>query len=139
MPTAGKMAPVGESRQVMDLVGRQRLILERAGGENILRIMGRDGRVSVSIHVTAEGPVLKLEGADLTIRSTGDLAVEAERLTLHGRSGVVLSSGGDAAIRIERDLDVSARAQNIRAELGDIRLRANDDIRMDGERIRHNC
>ena len=54
-------------------------------------------------------------------------------------NGVMVSSGGDAAIHVGRDLEISARAQSLRAELGDISLKANDDIRLDGERIRNNC
>jgi hypothetical protein len=36
-------------------------------------------------------------------------------------------------------LDSQARIQNITAVLGNVNVKANDDVRMNGERVRMNC
>jgi hypothetical protein len=50
-----------------------------------------------------------------------------------------ISSGGSIGVRAEGDIVSEARAQIIRASAGDVRVVANDDVVMDGERIKLNC
>jgi hypothetical protein len=121
-----------------DLRGGQVLVVERRGGEDALRIVGADGRVTLSILVTERGPVLCFEGG-LTILARGNLALEAEHLALHGREGLSVSSGGNVAIETPGDLACTARTQTLTASLGDLRMHANDDVRLNGERVMVNC
>jgi hypothetical protein len=37
------------------------------------------------------------------------------------------------------DLHSEARIQNVTATLGDVNVRANDDVKLSGERVRVNC
>ncbi len=106
---------------------------------NVLEIVGADGRVTLSVRVTPAGPVLELEGCGLLIRATGDLAVQAERVAIHGREEVCITSGGDATIGVAGDLATTARIQNITAVLGNVNVKANDDVRLNGERVLVNC
>jgi hypothetical protein len=126
-------------RQRFDLAGRQQLVLEQQPTQTVLRLLAPDGQVTLAVHVTPAGPVLHFGGAGLLIQADGDLAVNAGRLALHGRDGVVLSSGGDARIRIAGDLETCARIQTITAERGNVNVKANDDVRLDGERVLVNC
>jgi hypothetical protein len=121
------------------LVGEQELTVEDHGTRNLIHLRAAGGRVALTIEVTANGPVLRFDGPALTIQTTGPLTIESESIALHGRRGVSVSSGGDAAIRVAGDLDIAARAQTIRAELGDVEVRANDDVRVIGERVLLNC
>jgi hypothetical protein len=123
----------------LDLIGRHQLILERGPDQDMLQLLGADGNVKLSLCITPAGPVLRFEGGGLTIQSVGALAIDAEHVTIRGRKGVVISSDGDARICVEGDLSTRARAQDISAELGDINIHANDDVKLDGERIRMNC
>jgi hypothetical protein len=123
----------------LQLVGDQQLVIEDHGDRNRIFFRGPDGRVSLSIEVTANGPILRFDGPGLAIETTGPLAINAETLSLHGRQGLTLSSGGDAGIQIAGSLESSARIQTIRAELGDVCLKANDDVRLIGERVLLNC
>jgi hypothetical protein len=102
-------------------------------------IVGSDGRVQLSITLTADGPVLRLEGTGLKIQTAGTLALDAEQIALHGRRGVAISSGGDASITVAGDLEARARIHNIVAELGNVNVRANDDVKLNGERVMMNC
>ncbi len=123
----------------IDLAGRHQLVVQSSPDVNILQLFGQNGQVCLSIEITEAGPILRFEGAFLRLQAVGDLAIEAERLALVGRSGLILESGRDLHVRAERDLTSEARIQNITAVLGNVNVRANDDVRIDGERVRVNC
>ncbi len=121
------------------LVGGQELtIVDRDSGQ-LLVLRGSDRRINLTIEVTEKGPVVRLEGPALTIETSGPLSIQAQELALHGREGLRLSSGGDASVSVQGDLDTSARVQNIRAELGNVNVSANDNVRLVGERVLLNC
>lgn len=123
----------------LELVGGQRLVLERSPREDVLRFVTTDGRVTLSIHVTEQGPVLRFEGASLAIQAAGELSIEAQHLRLHGHAGMTLTAGGDVTLATPGDLHTHARTQNITADLGNVNVRANDDVKLNGERIMVNC
>jgi len=129
----------GNTTTSLRLIGDQQLSVEDQGTRNLIHLRGPGGRIALTIEVTATGPVLRFDGPGLAIQTSGPLAIESESLSLHGRRGLTLSSGGDATMRIAGDLEISARVQTIRAELGNVELRANDDVRMIGERVLLNC
>jgi hypothetical protein len=133
------IAPGATTCETIDLIDDQRLIVERRPSDSLIRIVGGNGRVSLTIEVTAAGPLLRFEGLSLRIESDGDLGIGARRIALHGREGVVISSGGDASIEAVGDLSTAAAEQNISARLGNVNVKANDDVRLGGERIKLNC
>lgn len=109
------------------LLGNRVLEIHRNPSDNLVRILGPDGEGVVTIHITPTGVTLRLPGRGASLRIDGDLAIDAERVSIHGRSGVAITSDGD--------LETRARIQNVTAELGNVNIRANDDVKMDGERI----
>jgi hypothetical protein len=123
----------------LELIGEQRLLVERRTRDDLIRLIGPEGRLTLSIIVTPTGPVLRFEGPGLLIESSGALAIDAEHVAIRGREGVALVSGGDAKIVAEGTFDTEAHRQNIRASRGDVNVYANDDVKIDGERIRMNC
>jgi hypothetical protein len=135
-PAAELLSP--DTKRI-ELAGRHQLVMQRTQDSNILRLLGRNGEVCLSIEVTPAGPVLRFEGAALKLEASGDLMIEAERLAFVGRSEVVLDSGGDLLVHAEGDLHSKARIQNITADLGNVNVKANDDVRINGERVRVNC
>jgi hypothetical protein len=112
-------------------VGEHFLHIEQASDGHHLRLVGPHGGQSVEIIVTAQGPVLRL-GSNLRIELAGALQVDAEKIALHGRHGITVTSGEE--VNIEASTHLTARA-----DLGDVRVKANDDLRLDGERILMNC
>jgi len=125
--------------QIVDLVAEQKLVIEYHHLSNVLNIIASDGMVSLSIHITKEGPVLKIGGGVLTIQAEGNLAIDAERVAIHSRKGMALTTGGNLHIEAAGDLHSKARGQTITADLGNVDIKANDDVKLDGERIRLNC
>lgn len=112
-------------------LGSHFLHIEPEAGGHVLRLIGPSGAQRLEIAITPDGPVLRLH-AGLKIELAGALAINAATVSLHGREGLSLTSGGDACITAAGDLVA-------RAELGDVSVRANDDVRLDGERVRMNC
>ena len=125
--------------QTIELIGDRQLVVEHRPAENVLQIVGADGRVSLSIHITPAGPVLRFEGSGLIVQTAGALEIDAQRVLIQGREGVAIASGGDAVIQVAGALSLQADAQQLTARLGDIEIRANDDVAVNGERIRMNC
>ena len=123
----------------LELVGDQQLSVERRGSNDVIVVAGSEGEISFSITVTPEGHVLQFEGAGLLIQTSGSMRIEAEEVRIHGREKLALTSGGDLDIRAAGDVQSGARIQNITAYLGNVNIKANDDVKMDGERIRMNC
>jgi len=123
----------------IELVGGQRLVVEHHSTGDIIQIVAGDGRMGMRIRVTPAGALLELEGMDLKIQTAGDLAIEADRLALHGRSSVAVTTGGDAILYAAGDMHSRARVQNITADLGNVNVTANDDVSINGERVRVNC
>lgn len=125
--------------QTLELVGDHRLVVQNNAESSDLRVIGRNGSVSLSIHVTEHGPVLRLEGTVIHIEAQGELCLNAERLTIHGRRSLALTSDGKVSIDTPGDIQSDARSQKITAHLGNVDIKANDDVTIDGERIRMNC
>ncbi len=129
----------GATIQTLSLVGKQKLVLERRPGQNVLQIISSEGQVTLTVQITPAGPVLRFEGSGLMIQTAGALAIDAECVAIHGREGLALTSGGDAKISVAGDLDTEARIQNITAFLGNVNVKANDDVKLNGERVMMNC
>ena len=135
-----------EKEQRLSLAGGQTLVLTRSGhsigplpAEDLLQIIGPQGRPSVIIRVGEHGTSVELAGGPVVLSVDGDLRIEADRLQLHARDRLSLSSGHDAELVVEESLTTIAKRQSVTSTRGDVRILANDDVRLDGERIRMNC
>ena len=131
--------PAQAPAPAIELAGRHLVQIRRGDQIDTVELVGRDGKVMFAIEVSERGPVLRFEGPGLTIRAAGDLSLEAETLNLRATSAINLETGGDLQIHADGDLHSSARVQTITAELGDVKIDANDDVRIDGERVLVNC
>lgn len=123
--------------QVITLAGDHALSIRRRGGDDEIAIVGPTG-AGVTVSVTREGITVTFGGADVRLRTPGALAIHAGEIALHGARGVAITSGGAAEIRAAGDLVTSASAQRIEARDRDVVVEANDDVRLDGERVRLN-
>lgn len=129
-------SPEGDS---LALSGEQRVVVTRKAEGDVVNFLSARGEVVLSVQMTERGPVLRFEGASLVLQAAGELAIEAESLRLHGRGGVALTTDGDLALKAAGDLNSEARIQNVTAALGNVNVRANDDVRLNGERVMVNC
>lgn len=125
--------------EAVELGGDYALVIDRSSEEDVLALRGPSGHTELSIHLTEEGPVLRFGGRGLRVVADADLSLSAEELRLEGRSGLTLESGGDLDLKAAGDLRSEARIQTILGRLGNVNVEANDDVRIDGERVLVNC
>src|SRR2546430_1070543 len=92
-----------QNTRTIELVSNQRLRIEHRQAADTLSIVDPDGRITLSIRVTADGPVLLFEGTRLNIQADGILCIDADHVAIRGRETLSLSSGGDAEIRVAGD------------------------------------
>lgn len=80
----------------------------------LLQIRAPDGRICLRITLLPTGPMVELSAASLAIAAEGDVRVDCQHLEIDAAKGVAIRSGGD------------------------VQMEANDDIFLDGERVRLN-
>ncbi len=100
-----------------------------------LDVKAPDGRVCLSIQMTPEGPRVEIAAAALAVTAAGTLSLAADTLRLDARRDLAITTGGDVNIEAAGALVTRAVEQRIEATLGDVRIGANDDVRVDGERV----
>ncbi|AUX23119.1 uncharacterized protein SOCEGT47_036380 [Sorangium cellulosum] len=126
----------GAAPHTIALAHGHSLVVEGGHGRNHLHLVDASGAAHLEISIGPEGIRLAVRGADLSLATTGALAIEAESLALHGRNGVSLTTDGDARVQAAGRLETVGHSQHIRSARGDVRIQANDDVRVEGERIR---
>jgi uncharacterized protein (DUF2345 family) len=124
--------------------GRVRLSTEPAG--ETLRVVSAGGEVRLEVLVTPDGAVLRLAGPRVSIEAEGALALRcasfevlAEQISLGASGDVSLAAGRGLEVHAGHDALVSAQAVNVEARRGELALRANDDVALNGERVLLNC
>lgn len=122
--------PDDAAARTMALPSGYAVAVTTEGGER-LTVRAPDGRVCVTITLTAQGPAVEIDAASLSIASRGDLRLEAERMTLASRGALTLEAQGELVLQ--------GHSQHLVSTHGDIHVEANDDVRVDGERIRLNA
>ena len=143
-PVAKLMAladPTPAAREI-DLASGRRVTVEE-DEQDRLTVRGPEGEVELRVRFTATGPVLTFAAAAIDLKTPGRLDLECGRLRVRSRNGVEIEAGGDLVQNIEGDhilragggSQVEAHAVEIRSRAGDVRLHANDDARIEGERV----
>ncbi len=123
--------PQPEHSESLEVLGERRIVLKRSDDSDALTLIERDGKVTVTVVITRDGVTLQLGGADLEVAVDRNLSISAQSIALHGRDGVAISTAGP--------LTTTGRSQKLSATHGDVALEANDDVSLNGERIRLNC
>lgn len=139
-PTAAIVAPAAAA---VTLPSGRRLEAELDGtGADVLRIRASDGQCVLTVRITDEGPVLSFSGAILQVDARRlDIACDDLRLRVGGAAAIDVGGSvdtrvaGPASHRIEGDLHTTARSMDLAAHPGGIRLEANDDVTVKGERV----
>jgi len=116
-------------------------------GAEHLRIRGIDGDVELEVVLTESGPRLRFKAADIALEADGKVQVECDAFHVRAKSDIIHEAagnlgetvGGNAVTVVRGDLRMSARTAGVRATRGDVRLKANDDVKLEGERIKLNC
>lgn len=97
--------------------------LRQERGEECIAVRAASGDCLLHVRLTDAGPVLRFEGAALELDATGDVSIACGTLRVAARDAVA----------------IGARDVSIEATRGGVRVHADDDVELDGERVLLNC
>jgi len=116
-----------------------------AGQQDLITLTAPDGRVCLSVALRPDGPVVQVHAQSLSVASDGVMRLDCDRLEIQAPGGTSLRTGslvqeiaGDLRTRAGGIIESEAHAQRLHARSGDVSLSANDDVTLDGERVRLN-
>lgn len=107
-----------------------RVELHDEGGTEGIRLVAPGGHLCLRISLEASGPRIDVYGAQLHAHAEDLVRIEGQRVEIAGKESVTLTSEG--TVRSD------AFEHHIESTHGEVRLVANDDVALDGERIRLN-
>ena len=110
-----------DQREVYLRDGRT-LVVSDAGSDQLVEIRSESGMVEVRIRLTAEGPVLQMEAARLSLKATEVIEIESKRV----------------AIKATEQIAVQGAAVKVEATEGAVEIDAEGDVRVVGKNIRLN-
>lgn len=119
--------------------GRRLEVRRPPEGPEEIRLESAGGRVELSITLTEAGPVLHFEAAGIRLTSAGAVEVDCEDFRVNARGNIHQRTDGDLLQSAAGDAELRARCCEVHARRGDVRIWANDDVRLNGERIKLNC
>jgi hypothetical protein len=96
------------------------------------------GQIELSVRFTEQGPVLSFSGAAIDLVSPGAVTLDCGSLRVRARDGIALETSGDIEQNAKGALRGEADDVSLRSRVGDLKLAANDDVIVEGERIRLN-
>ena len=141
--------PAPVPRPVEQPSGSGRTIECRPAGNGADALTIRDplGKVELEVLLTRSGPVLRFRSADLQIQSSGKVEIACADFHVSASGSIVQTAGGDllqeisgdATLKTQGRLATQAHTTEIRSTRGDVRIQANDDVRLNGERVKLNC
>ena len=130
----------GQSKEQIHAFKNGNQLVVNAGNENeFVQVINSAGEIQITIEMTENGAEIKLTGNTIKIDAKEKFVVESPIVELKAKQQLKLSSDGDMHQEIKRDSFSTARIQNITADLGNVNIKANDDVRLDGERVKLNC
>jgi hypothetical protein len=116
------------------LADQNEMTIRNDGGTDRIEILSH-GRATLTITVSPAGLSIELGALEVSLTSDGALKIAAEQLELVGRNGVALRSDSDLSLSAVGKLTTTADDQTLVARLGNVDIKANDDVSLVGERI----
>jgi uncharacterized protein (DUF2345 family) len=109
------------------------------GAHEQLVLTAGDGKICLRVTLGPDGPAVSIEAASLSIQSRGAMHLAGREVSIESEEGLRLRSGGAISIEADQAMSLKAREQHLEATHGDVHVEANDDVRLDGERVRLNA
>ncbi len=108
-------------------------------GRNVLTISNPEGGTELTVTMSPSGPVVSLLSGTLRLEALETLTIAARDIHLETARNFVEYVGGNKQTTVQGEHATEADSQTVKARRGDVFIYANDDVRLDGERIRNNC
>ena len=115
----------GSSCRELELASGRSVVC-RSGADSCdeVTIHGPAGEVLLEVALTAAGPVLRFHAAQVQLDCQGSFKVRCESFEVQTEGDIVQQAGGGISLEARR---------------GNVDVRANDDVNLNGERVRLNC
>ena len=121
------------------------LLIDREKGE--LTLLGKTQNIQLVISMTDDSLVVNLNARQLNINASEELNFSAKKINIEAEEQLNIRSGGDLIQRVGNNQVTEvkgvnktvAQIQKMVASLGNVEIKANDDVRLDGERVLFNC
>ncbi len=113
----------GFSQQLVALPSGRSVAVSATGQSEQLRVIGKSGRVELTVALTQAGPKLVFEAADVELRASRKISLACESFELQATEKATFS----------------ASETLLEARDGNVDLRANDAVSLVGEQVRLNC
>lgn len=97
---------------------------------DLLQLAAPDGRLCLTIRLDPAGPQVEVHGATLAVSAQKSLRLACESLEIEVETDISMRAGGT--------IQTEGFSQVVRARRGDVHVVANDDVRIDGERVHLN-
>jgi hypothetical protein len=125
-------ADAGKSCRDLELASGRSIICRPAADScDEVTILGPGGEVMLEVVLTPSGPILRFRAAEVQLDCAGSFKVRCESFDVQTTGNIVQQAGG--MIRAESN-EISLEARR-----GNVDVRANDDVNLNGERVRLNC
>lgn len=102
-PTAGPLGVLPSGRT---------LAVESAAGEERLEIRSAGGDVEISITLSDTGPVVRVNGASLQIKSTEEVSVQCRKLNLQTEEELSIRTGGKFNVLTDTEISMKSGGQS---------------------------
>jgi hypothetical protein len=88
---------VRDEREVYLRDGRK-LVVSEQHGEQLVEIRNESGMLEVRILLTAEGPVLQMESAKLSLKAAEAVEIESKRVAIKASETVDVTAAGEVVV-----------------------------------------
>ena len=88
---------VSDERELYLRDGRKLVVTEQAG-DQLVEIRNESGMLEVRILLTAQGPVLQMEGARLSLKATESVEIESKQVAIRATENIDVQAAGDVVV-----------------------------------------
>lgn len=114
---------------------------------DVVQVRNAQGITLFTIEVSEQGTNLIVSAENIQVNAKKNLSFTAENVSIKSRNETTMECGGNlvhkimgnATTNIDGDNVQEAKAHLIKANLGDVKIKANDDVKLNGERVKLNC
>lgn len=125
-------------REVCLSSGRRAVFTDRAKEEQLV-VTSPNGRVELSVRFGESGPILSFGAAGIRLESSSEIAVRCSAFRVEAVDEIRFSTDGDIVQEIAGKASLEAHTVDVRSRRGNVNVKANDDVRLLGERVKLNC
>ena len=112
-----------------------------------INITNSKNEIQLTILITAAGIVINANANQLNVNASNQLNLQSKKINIDASELLVLKSGGNFVQEINKDALTEimgtnkhlAKIQKIVATMGNIEIKANDNIKLQGEQVLLNC